>query len=369
MADKDMKGMPGMSSMPGMAGMGDPTREGNNADLAGKGQGMDTPAPPVQEAGKTLMHESMTNMPMAKLKRIWTVTGTEDWDMLRGFGAASGMVAMMNSMMVGGSPMRSMKMGKMDMAMTEMPAPTPEEARLASDTTSAPAEASAPTSDKIAAAVTPNPPVVGDNTLDMTVTDVSGKPLTGLKLDATVAMVTMDMGTAHPQVVEIGGGKYRATANFSMAGPWHVVVQGDGGKIKESFDFQAGGTASQSSPAEVQPQARQETQPPAPGPNPAGPTAIAAALTPNPPKVGSPNTLTVTVTDAAGKPVAGAKVTSSVAMTIMDMGTTHPAFKDMGGGKYEGKVGFSMAGPWRVSVKVTPPGQKPQTKAFDFTAK
>lgn len=361
MADDSMKDMPGMKNMPGMGGTGNPTRESSNADHADKGRGMDTPAPPMQEAGKTVMHESMTNMPMAKPKRIWTVTGTEDWAMLRGFGAASGMVTMMNSMMVGGSPMQNMKMGKMDVKMAEMPAPTPEEARLASDTANAPAEASMPASGKIAAAVTPNPPVVGDNTLDMTVTDVSGKPITGLKLAATVAMVTMDMGTAHPQVVEVGGGKYRTTANFSMAGPWRVTLAGDGGKLKQSFDFQAGGAASQQTqPADTQPASAATA---------AGPAAIAAALTPNPPQVGSPNTLTVTVTDAAGKPVAGAKVTSSVAMTTMDMGTTHPAFKDMGGGKYEGKVGFSMAGPWRVSVKVTPPGQKPQAKAFDFTAK
>ncbi len=359
-----MKNMPGMGGMAGMGGTGDPTRESSNADHADRGRGMDTPAPPVQEAGKTIMHESMTNMPIAKPKRVWTVTGTEDWAMLRGFGQATGMVTMMNSMMVGGSPMQNMKMGKMDVKMAEMPAPTPEQARMASEEQSSDKAQAAPAAGVSAVKVsvaTAGSPVVGDNTLDMTVTDASGKPVTGLKLAATVAMVTMDMGTAHPQVAEVGGGKYRATANFSMAGPWRVTLAGDGGKLKQSFDFQAGGTASQQTqPADTQPASAATA---------VGPAAIAAALTPNPPQVGSPNTLTVTVTDAAGKPVAGAKVTSSVAMTTMDMGTTHPAFKDMGGGKYEGKVGFSMAGPWRVSVKVMPPGQKPQAKAFDFTAK
>jgi nitrogen fixation protein FixH len=369
MADKNMKEMPGMADMPSMRGMGDPTREGSNADHADKGQGMDTSAPPVQTPGKTPMRESMINMPMATPKRTWTVTGTEDWAMLRGFGQASGMVGMMNSMMVGGSPMQNMKMGKMDMKMAEMPASSPEEARTASDGMAAPAEAAASTA-SITFATTPNPPVVGDNTLDVTVTDAAGKPITGLKLATTVAMVSMDMGTAHPPVTETGGGHYAATVNFSMAGLWRVVVQGDGGKLKGNFDFQAGGKASPSQPADAHPQGSQNQAPhPVPDQTPGGPMTVAASLSPNPPKVGGSNTLTVTVTDVAGKPVPGAKVKSSVAMTTMDMGTTHPAFKDIGGGKYEGKVGFSMAGPWRVSVKVTAPGQKPQSKTFDFTAK
>lgn len=349
-----MKGMAGMSGMPGMGGTGDPTREDNNADKTDRGRGMDTPAPPEQTPGKSTMRESMINMPMATPKRIWTVTGTEDWAMLRGFGQATGMVNMMNSMMVGGSPMQHMKMGKMDVKMAELPAPTPEEART-QEAQTAPATASSTT---VTATLTPDTPVVGDNTLDVTVTDASGKPVTGLKLAATVAMVSMDMGTAHPPVTEIGGGKYQTKVNFSMAGPWRVTVAGDGGKVKQSFDFAAGSTSApaQSAPAQSAPAAA------------AGPATIAAALV-SPASVGSANTLRVTVTDPDGKPVTGAKISSSVAMTSMDMGTTHPAFKEMGGGSYEGKVGFSMAGPWRVTVKVTPPGEKPQTKAFDFTAK
>lgn len=62
--------------------------------------------------------------------------------------------------------------------------------------------------------------------------------------------------------------------------------------------------------------------------------AITAAIAPSPPKAGQPNTLTLTVKDADGKPLSGAAVTASVAMTSMDMGTSHPAFKDLGGGRY-----------------------------------
>ncbi len=87
-----------------------------------------------------------------------------------------------------------------------------------------------------------------------------------------------------------------------------------------------------------------------------GDVAVAAAIAPDPPKARAAETLTFTVTDAGGKPVTGAKIAASVAMTTMDMGTTHPAFRDLGGGRYQGTVTFSMPGPWRVSVTVTPPG-------------
>ena len=366
-----MKNMPGMSGMkmPGMkmGGTGDPTREPAGADTTDRGRGMDTPAPPEQAAGKTVMRESMTNMPLLQPKRIWTVTGTEDWAMLRGFGEATGMVNMMNGMMVGGSAMQHMKMGKMDMKMAEMPAPTPEEARTeAAPATESPAtESPAASGLTVAAALTGGTAVVGDNTVALTIKDAAGKPVSGLKLAASVAMVTMDMGTAHPSVREMGDGQYRTTANFSMAGPWRVVVSGDGGKVRGSFDFQAGSTQStQSAPAEAPAEA---SAPPASTPA-AGPVVVTAALS-APARVGSANTLTVTVMGADGKPLTGAKVSSSVAMTSMDMGTTHPSFKDLGGGKYAGQVGFSMAGSWRVTIKAVPPGGKPQTKSFDFTAK
>jgi len=108
-------------------------------------------------------------------------------------------------------------------------------------------------------------------------------------------------------------------------------------------------------------------------PTPPG-TPLAAApvkitmTTASAPKAGD-NPLTISITDAQGKPVTGAAVTTSVAMTSMDMGTTHPAVTEKGSGQYAATVNFSMAGPWRITVKAAAPGRKPQTKAFDFSAK
>lgn len=93
---------------------------------------------------------------------------------------------------------------------------------------------------------------------------------------------------------------------------------------------------------------------------------ITAALA-SPAKSGD-NTLSIAVTNAAGQPVTAAKVTAQVAMTSMDMGTDSPAVKETGKGHYTSTVAFSMAGPWRVTLKVAAPGQKAETKAFDFTA-
>lgn len=80
------------------------------------------------------------------------------------------------------------------------------------------------------------------------------------------------------------------------------------------------------------------------------------------------NTLDIVVMSAAGKPLTAAKVTAQVAMTSMDMGTASPTVQEKGKGHYATTTAFSMAGPWRVTVRVVAPGQKPQTKAFDFIA-
>ncbi len=98
--------------------------------------------------------------------------------------------------------------------------------------------------------------------------------------------------------------------------------------------------------------------------------AVRAAIAPDPPQAGRKNVLTLTVTGSDGKPLVGATVKSSVAMSSMDMGTSHPTFTDLGNGRYQGPVTFSMAGPWRVIVTLTPPnGGTPLTKSLDYSVR
>ena len=81
------------------------------------------------------------------------------------------------------------------------------------------------------------------------------------------------------------------------------------------------------------------------------------------------NNVAIMISTPDGKPVTGAKITTAVAMTNMDMGTTHPSIKELGKGKYAVKANFSMNGPWRLTLIVSAAGMQPLTYNFDFTAK
>lgn len=86
------------------------------------------------------------------------------------------------------------------------------------------------------------------------------------------------------------------------------------------------------------------------------------------PTVGE-NALQIAITDSKGAAIKDAKVTVSVAITSMDMGTTRPKVTNKGDGTYSAAVNFSMAGPWRVVVRVETSGHKALTKSFDFQPK
>ncbi|MCA1595160.1 MAG: FixH family protein, partial [Chloroflexi bacterium] len=96
----------------------------------------------------------------------------------------------------------------------------------------------------------------------------------------------------------------------------------------------------------------------------AGGLVFSSAFNPAPPHAGK-NQLTVTLKDASGAPVTGVVVRSTVAMTSMDMGTQHPTFRETGNGRYVGTVTFTMAGPWRVTLDITPPSGAPVTQVVD----
>ncbi len=177
--------------------------------------------------------ENMQAMPRLAPKRVYTATGGEDWEQETGFGKDSSMAEMITLMMVGGSGMEHMKMGAMKpgMKMAGMPGARGMGAGVASGL-------------PLKVTVTPNPPQVGDNKLDVWVTDSSGKPVTGLKLGASVFMTSMDMGTTKPKATELGNGRYQLPVSFSMKGPWRVSLTGEGGNtsagVRADLDFNVG---------------------------------------------------------------------------------------------------------------------------------
>ncbi len=379
----------------------------------------------------------MREMPRIKEAGVVTVKGNENWDDTLGFGKDSDMAEMMTLMMVGGSGMEHMKMPgmrpgmKMDAkAMQNMKGMKSGMKGVAMDAQGLP----------VSVALAQNPPAMGENTLDVVVKDSGGKPVTGLKLMATVAMTSMDMGIERPKAVEGKDGHYSVPVTFSMKGPWRVTLLNDGKadkahSVHTALDFNvdgktkwkmtgaqdtaqpdtaagAAGAKTLDTTAQAKPQAdstrqavdtpatlapipaktatadekttakavddkatktgdtpaAQDTAKPAPDKAAADPTP-GYKVTLNTPlksvKVGK-NMLDVTVLDADGKPVVGAKVTAAVEMTSMDMGVTRPKAKEDKAGHYLAEVTFSMKGPWRVTMTVAPPKQKPFTKAIDF---
>lgn len=69
-----------------------------------------------------------------------------------------------------------------------------------------------------------------------------------------------------------------------------------------------------------------------------------------------------------GKPVVGARLTMRTSMISMDMGAVSSAAKDNRDGTYDAVLAFTMAGSWRVSVRVERKGQTPVDYDFDFDA-
>jgi len=306
--------MAGMN-MDTSSGPGKTTKAGS-ASGTGAMPGMDMGGKSDNMAGMSSMKTGIADMktatiPVLQEKGTYTATGTEDWKAQAGFGHNAGMVGMMNQMMVGGSGMEGMKMPAMNMKFDEKNYAKPE----------------------------------GDDATDAG--DMAGMDMSGGKTPAK------------PE------GKPAQMSGMDMSG------KDSGMKMDAPASSSPAPAASATTPAASATTPAASATPPAPSapsPTPAAPVPLIIAAAINAPKAGD-NALQITITDAQGKPVTGAKITTSVAMTSMDMGTTHPAVKEKGNGQYTTTANFSMAGPWRVKVKVTSVGQKPQTKAFDFTAK
>jgi len=193
---------------------------------------------------------------------VYTATGHEDWKARTGFGHNDAMVGMMNEMMIEGSGTGKMNMGAMKMTFDDktfaddsdtdigpvvapapliMPTPThtlqstPASPAPPAPVTAAPSTPSHPPAPSTATMTAPPveplkiagiiaKSIVGENRLSLTVTDAQGSPVTAAKISASVSMMSMDMGTSHPLVKEVGAGKYTSTVEFTMAGPWRVTV-------------------------------------------------------------------------------------------------------------------------------------------------
>jgi nitrogen fixation protein FixH len=85
----------------------------------------------------------------------------------------------------------------------------------------------------------PTPAVKGDIELIFTITDVSGAPLEGAKVDVNAEHPSMAGMGMSGQATEQGGGKYSIKANFSDSGDWALTIYVRKGELdyKEEIEF------------------------------------------------------------------------------------------------------------------------------------
>ncbi len=85
----------------------------------------------------------------------------------------------------------------------------------------------------------PNPAMMGDVTFTLVITDESGNPLEGARVDVSLDHTDMTgMGMSGP-ATDQGEGKYAINANLSMSGNWEmtVYVRKDGLDYKEDIEL------------------------------------------------------------------------------------------------------------------------------------
>lgn len=70
----------------------------------------------------------------------------------------------------------------------------------------------------------PNPPVRGDNALEVFVTDANGQPISDGTLSFDIDMTNMSHGKNVVTASSLGEGRYGAEVHFLMPGPWRVIV-------------------------------------------------------------------------------------------------------------------------------------------------
>ncbi len=76
----------------------------------------------------------------------------------------------------------------------------------------------------------PSPPKMSSKTkFHLSLTDLSGAPVDGAKVQVSLVMPLMDMGKNEFALQPAGKGVYEGTGQFTMSGEWEVVVNAAAG--------------------------------------------------------------------------------------------------------------------------------------------
>lgn len=93
--------------------------------------------------------------------------------------------------------------------------------------------------------VVPSPPAVGHAHLELKLTDPQGQPLQGADLSIRGDMTHPGMTPVLAEVTELGGGRYTAAIEWSMAGDWVVTIEvelRDGLVFERTFNLSVSGS-------------------------------------------------------------------------------------------------------------------------------
>ena len=93
-------------------------------------------------------------------------------------------------------------------------------------------------------AVRPDPPAVGDATLEITLTDGEGNPIEDARLNVKGDMSHAGMEPVLAEVEGGAGGVYQVPFRWTMGGDWFVTVDAvlaDGTTISRRFDLAVAG--------------------------------------------------------------------------------------------------------------------------------
>ena len=101
-------------------------------------------------------------------------------------------------------------------------------------------EVAAPEMDvKLQVQFSPNPPVLGENQLEITLTDAAGKPVQLGMIKVEGNMNHAGMKPVFAKLLENNPGKYAGTIEFSMGGDWFLLVTSEAspeGQLNKKID-------------------------------------------------------------------------------------------------------------------------------------
>lgn len=92
--------------------------------------------------------------------------------------------------------------------------------------------------------------------------------------------------------------------------------------------------------------------------------AVEDEISPAPARVG-PATIGFKLTDAAGKPITGARIAVEADMSHAGMGPVFADAKEEGAGGYKANFEFQMAGDWVLLLHITLPGGEKVERQID----